>query len=69
MTLEELTEHERQILKQRCTEAQLEAVERYDRGHGIRAIAAMLQISPTAVRDRLEAARRHLHHAREDNAA
>ena len=36
--------------------AQLDAVERYNRGQGVRKIASILQISPTAVRDRLEAA-------------
>lgn len=53
------------IAYQVCTEKELQALRYKSAGYGYRRIARLLNISPPAVRDRLEAAERKINKAKE----
>jgi DNA-binding CsgD family transcriptional regulator len=64
-----LTEQEWLVAQKVCTRAQLRVLRLYRQGMSKRAIARLLRIAPSSVRDHLDAAARRIDAVLEDSAA
>jgi DNA-binding NarL/FixJ family response regulator len=64
-----LTEQEWTVAQEVCTAGQLRVLQLYRQGMPKRAIARLLRVAPSSVRDNLEAASRAIDRAIEDSVA